>query len=142
MFIVRIQDLFRSGFEVTSKSFGLVFVHGLILAIEVDPLGLVFQNYLKISMLKFQSHWWIILLNFLVLMFERESYIFIFLNNLNLTYRRLTGFVMSFKFIPIELVSWNKFLLCYTHIRSILAFRNQISILIVDCVTTWSQDSH
>jgi hypothetical protein len=91
---------------------------------------------------KFQSHWRIILLNLLVLTFERDSYIFMFLNDLNLTYRRLTGFVMSFDFITIVLVPWEKFLLCYTFIRPISTFRDQISILIVGYVTTWSRGSH
>jgi len=91
---------------------------------------------------KFQSHWRIILLNLLVLTFERDSYIFMFLNDLNLTYQRLTGFVMSFDFITIVLVPWEKFLLCYTFIRPISAFWDQISILIVGYVTTWSRGSH
>jgi hypothetical protein len=91
---------------------------------------------------KFQSHWRIILLNLLVLTFERDSYIFMFLNDLNLTYQRLTGFVMSFDFITIVLVPWEKFLLCYTFIRLISAFWDQISILIVGYVTTWSRGSH
>jgi hypothetical protein len=53
-----------------------------------------------------------------------------FLNKLNLTYRRLTGFVASFYFILIVLVSWGKFLLSHTLIRSILALQDYISILI------------
>ena len=43
---------------------------------------------------------------------------------------------------PIVLVPWGRFLLCHTPIRPILAFRDQISILIVGCVTTWSRGSH
>jgi len=43
---------------------------------------------------------------------------------------------------PIVLVPWSRFPLCYTHIRPISAFRDQISILIVGCVTTWSLGSH
>jgi len=43
---------------------------------------------------------------------------------------------------PIVLVPWGKFSLCHTPIRSISAFRDQISILIVGCVTTWSRGSH
>ncbi|KAJ6875132.1 hypothetical protein NC652_034759 [Populus alba x Populus x berolinensis] len=38
--------------------------------------------------------------------------------------------------IPIVLVPWGRFPLCHTPIRPILAFRDQISILIVGCVTT------
>jgi len=37
---------------------------------------------------------------------------------------------------PIVLVPWGKFSLCHTPIRPISAFRDQISILIVGCVTT------
>jgi hypothetical protein len=44
--------------------------------------------------------------------------------------------------IPIVLVSWSKFPLCHTLIISISAFRDQISILIVGCVTMWSRVSH
>jgi hypothetical protein len=34
------------------------------------------------------------------------------------------------------LVPWGRFSLCHTPIRSFLAFQDQISILIVGCVTT------
>jgi len=37
---------------------------------------------------------------------------------------------------PIVLVPWGKFPLCHTPIRPISAFRDQISILIVGCMTT------
>jgi hypothetical protein len=60
----------------------------------------------------------------------------------NLTYRRLTSFMASFYFIPIVLVPWSRFLLCHTFIISISAFRDQISILIVGCVTMWLWDLH
>jgi len=43
---------------------------------------------------------------------------------------------------PIVLVPWGRFPLCHTPIRPISAFRDQISILIVGCVTTWSRGSH
>jgi hypothetical protein len=43
---------------------------------------------------------------------------------------------------PIVLVPWGRFSLCHTPIRPISAFRDQISILIVGCVTTWSRGSH
>jgi hypothetical protein len=38
-----------------------------------------------------------------------DSCILQFLNELNLTYRRLTSFVASFYFIPIVLVPWSRF---------------------------------
>jgi len=44
--------------------------------------------------------------------------------------------------IPIVLVPWDMFPLCHTSIRPISAFQDQISILIVGCVTTWSRGSH
>jgi hypothetical protein len=44
--------------------------------------------------------------------------------------------------ILIVLVPWGRFPLCHTSIRHILALQDQISILIVGCVTTWSRDSH
>jgi hypothetical protein len=37
--------------------------------------------------------------------------------------------------ILIVLVPWNKFSLCHTPIKPISAFRDQISILIVGCMT-------
>ena len=42
----------------------------------------------------------------------------------------------------IVLVPWGRFPLCHTTIRPISAFRDQISILIVGCVTTWSWGSY
>ena len=44
--------------------------------------------------------------------------------------------------IPIVLVPWGRFPLCRTPIRPISAFRDQISILIVGCLTTWSWGSY
>jgi hypothetical protein len=43
---------------------------------------------------------------------------------------------------PIVLVPWGRFPLCHTPIRLISAFRDQISILIVGCETTWWRGSH
>jgi hypothetical protein len=70
-----------------------------------------------------------------VLICERDSCILCFLNELNLTYQRLTGYITSFDFIPIVLVPWDKFSLCCTSITPILAFQDQISIFITGCVT-------
>jgi hypothetical protein len=64
------------------------------------------------------------------------------LNELNLTNRRLTSFMASLDFILIVLVPWSKFLLCHTPIRSFSALQDQISILIMGCMTTWSRGSH
>jgi len=114
----------------------------LVQPTRVDPLGLIFKNYLNTCNQNFSSHWWILILNFSGLTCESDSCILQFLNELNLTYRRLTGFMTSFYFIPIVLVSWGKFSLCHTLIRPISAFWDQISILIVGCVTMWSQGSH
>jgi len=47
LFSARIQDLFGSGFGLTSKGLGSVFVCGSIQPTRVDPLGLIFQNYLN-----------------------------------------------------------------------------------------------
>jgi hypothetical protein len=129
--------LFGSGYGF----FNLGFL-GSVQPIMVNPLGLIFKNYLNTCNLNFgaidEYYFWF----FSVLMFEIDSCIIQFLNKLNLTYRRLTGFVASFYFIPIVLVPWDKFPLCHTPIRFILAFQDQISILIVSCVTTWSRGSH
>ena len=57
----------------------------------VDPLGLIFKNYLNTCNLNFGNHWWILLLNFSVLTCESDSCILQFLNELNLTYRGLTS---------------------------------------------------
>jgi hypothetical protein len=67
---------------------------------------------------------------------ESDSCVLQFLNELNLTYQRLTDFMASFYFIPVVLVSWSKFSLCHTPIRPFSAFQDEISILIVGCVTT------
>ena len=109
---------------------------------RIDPLGLIFQNYLNTCKPKFRSHWRVILLNFSVLTCERASYIFLFLNELNLTYQRLTCFVVSFNFIPIVLMPCSRFSLCYTLIKPLLVFRDQISILIESYMTMRSQSSH
>jgi hypothetical protein len=118
------------------------FVCGSVQSTRVDPLGLISKNYLNTRNLNFSSHWWILLLNFSVLTCKSDSCIFQFLKELNLTHQRLTGFVASFYFIPIVLVSCDRFLLGHTPIIYFLAFRDQISILIVGCVTTWSRGSH
>ena len=65
---------------------------------------------------------------------ERDSCILWFLNELNLTYQRLTGFVASFDLISIVLVPCDRFPLCHTPIRPLSAFWDQISILIVSCM--------
>jgi hypothetical protein len=99
------------------------------------------KNYLNSCNQNFGSHWWILLLKFLVLTCESDSCTLQFLNKLNLTYQRSTDFVVSSYFISIVLVAWGKFSLC-SLIISFLAFRGQISILIVGCLTTWSRGSH
>jgi hypothetical protein len=48
----------------------------------------------------------------------------------------------SFYIISIVLVPWTGFSLCHTPIRPISSFHNQISILIMGCVTMWSRGSH
>jgi hypothetical protein len=45
-------------------------------------------------------------------------------------------------FNPIMLVPWDRFPLCYTPIKPFSALQDQISILIVSFVTTWSRGSH
>jgi len=75
LFSARIQNLFGSEFGLTSKGFGLVFISESIKPTMIDPLGLISQNYLNTCKPKFQHLWWIILLNFLVLTCERDSYI-------------------------------------------------------------------
>jgi hypothetical protein len=44
--------------------------------------------------------------------------------------------------ILIVLVPWGTFPLCHTPIRPISVFRDQISILIAGCKTTWTRGSH
>ena len=94
-------------------------------------------NLINGAKIWYQMLWtsWLQLI-FLVLTCESDSCILQFLNKLNLTYQRLTDFMASFYFIPIVLVLWSRFPLCYTPIRPFLTFRDQNSILIVGCVTT------
>jgi hypothetical protein len=76
LFSARIQDLFGSGFRLTSKDFELVFVSGSIQPTKVDPLGLIFHNYLNIC----KPNFWHFLSNntfkFFSLMCKRDSCIF------------------------------------------------------------------
>ena len=76
----------------------------------------------------------IIIMNFSVLTCESDSCILQFLNELNLTYRRINWLRGVIQLIPIVLVPWDRFPLCHTPIKPILAFRDEISILIVGCV--------
>ena len=63
---------------------------------------------------------------FSVLTCESDSCILQSLNELNLTYQILTGFMMLFHFILIVLVPWGKFSLCHTSIIPILAFKARL----------------
>jgi len=103
-------------------------------------IRVTFKNYFNTCILNFGNLWWLSLLNFSVLTCESDSCIIQFLNELNLSkINWLRGVILL---IPIVLVPWGTFPLCHTPIRPILAFQNQISILIVGCVTTWSRDLH
>jgi hypothetical protein len=64
LFLVRIQGLFGSGYGLFS------FVCGLVQPTRINPLGLIFKNYLNTCNVNFGSHGLILLLNFLVLMCE------------------------------------------------------------------------
>jgi hypothetical protein len=52
-FSTRIQGFFISGFGLTNKSFGSVFICESIQLTRVDPLRLIFQNYLNTCKPKF-----------------------------------------------------------------------------------------
>ena len=128
--------MFGSGFGFANKGSGSVFVSGLIQPTRVDPLGLVYLDYLNTCKPKF---WYFFISNtfkLFSLICEKDSCILWFLNELNLTYQRLIGFMASFEFILIVLVLWDRFLLCHTPIIPLSAFLDQILILIVDYVTT------
>ena len=58
------------------------------------------------------------------LMCERDSYIIWFLNELNLTYKKLSDFVMLFDFIPVVLIPWDMFSLCHTPSRPLSSFQD------------------
>jgi hypothetical protein len=105
---------------------------------QISLIGLYFHKYLKMWLYFFLS---IIIHNVFFNLCGSDSCILQFLNELNLTYQRLTGFVVSFDFIPIVLVPWDRFPLCHTPIRPISAFQDQILIL-VRLHTTWSRGSH
>ena len=60
-----------------------------------------------------------------------EWFLFQFLNELNLTYRRLTGFMVSFYFILTVMVPWGRFLFRLSRIKS------QSWLWVA-----WSRDSH
>ena len=91
---IRVQCLFGSCYVLFR--FWVRFVCGPVQPTRVGPLWLIFKNYLNTYNLNFVSHWWILLLIFLVLTCESDYCILQFLNELNLIYQRLTGFVASF----------------------------------------------
>jgi hypothetical protein len=68
------------------------------------------------------------------LTYERFLY-YIVLEQTKSDLLKITVFVTPFNFIQIVLMLWDMFILCYTLIRSFLAFHDQILILIVGCVT-------
>ena len=75
----------------------------------------------------------IIILNFSVLTCESDSSALERTESDSSKINWLRGVIVL---IPIVLVPWGRFPLCRTPIRPISAFRDQISILIVGCVTT------
>jgi hypothetical protein len=95
LFWDRIQDLFESGYGLFSLGFLGQFCMCVSSTHKDRPIRVTFKNYLNICNLNFGSLWWLLLLNFLVLTCESDYCIFQFLNELNLTYQRLTGFVVS-----------------------------------------------
>jgi hypothetical protein len=136
LFSSRIQGLFGSGFDLTSKGFELVFISESIQPTMIYPLELISKNDLNTYKPQFQHFFFINNTSELFsLTCERGSCILWFLNELNLTYQRLTSFMASFNFIPIVLVPWDRFSLCHAPNRSLLVFQYQISVLIVSCVT-------
>jgi hypothetical protein len=71
-----------------------------------------------------------------------DDYFWIFLVLTEFDLLKINWFRGVILLIPIMLVHWDTFPLCHTPIRLSSASRDQISILIVGCVTTWSRDSH
>jgi hypothetical protein len=94
---------------------------------RVDILWLIFKNYLNICNLNFESHWWILLLNFLVLTCQSDSCILQFFNELNLTYQRLTSFM--FHYTHSNSVRWKK-----EKKRDDCASKVSLSLLLYICI--------
>ena len=113
----------------------------IVSGLHISPLGYFFgvlKLLVRHLLFSFMTN---IIVELLFLSAGKISCIFWFSKELNLTYQRSTDFVVSSYFISTVLVAWGKFSLC-SLIISFLAFRGQISILIVGCLTTWSRGSH
>jgi hypothetical protein len=120
--------------RVETVRFWVSFVCGSVHPTMVDPLELIFKNYLN-TQPKFQQPLTNITFKFFSFnMWEWLLYSSVLewiefdLSKIN----KLRGVILL---IPIVLVPWRKFPLCHTPIRLILAFRDQISILIMGWVT-------
>jgi hypothetical protein len=120
--------LFGSGYGLFSLGFLGQFCMWVSSAHKVRSTRVTFKNYLNTCNRNFGSLWWWLLLNLF-------SFNWIWLIQINW----FRGVILL---IPIILVPWDTFSLCHTPIRLSSASRDQISILIVGCVTTWSRDSH
>jgi hypothetical protein len=100
-----------------------------------------FKNYWNTCNLNFSSLWWLLLLNFSVLTWEWFLHSSV-LERTEFDLSKINWLRGVILFIPIVLVPWDRFSLCHTPIRPISAFQDQISILIVGCVITWSRGFH
>jgi hypothetical protein len=141
LFWARIQGLFGSGYELFNLGVLGQFCMLVSSAHKGRSIRVTFKNYLNTYNLNFDSfednYFWIFHFNmwewFLhsSVLEQTESD----LSKINW----LRGVILL---NPIVLVPWGRFSLCHTPIRPISAFRDQVSILIVGCVTTWSRGSH
>jgi len=140
LFWARIQGLFGSGYGFFSLGFLGQFCMGISSAHKDRSIRVTFKNYLNtcnlfgalmiITSEFFSFNVWEWFLHSSVLERTKSD-----LSNINW----LRCIILL---NPIVLVFWGRFPLCHTPIRPISVFRDQISILIMGCVTTWSRGSH
>jgi Na+/proline symporter len=142
LFWDRIQGLFESGYGLFSLGFLGQFCMCVSLAHKDRSIRVTFKNYLNTCSLNFGSLWWLLLLNFFSFNVWEWFLHFSVLERTESDLSKINWFRGVILLIPIVLVPWGRFPLCHTPIRLISAFQDQISILIVGCVTTWSRGSH
>jgi len=141
LFWARIQGLFGSGYELFSLGFLSQFCIGVSSAHKGRSIRVTFKNYLNTCNLNFGSfddnYFWIFSFN------VWESFLHSsVLERTESDLSKINWLCGVILLNPIALVPWGRFPLYHPPIRPISAFQDQISILIVGCVTTWSRGLH
>ena len=117
------------------------FLYGVSSAHKGKSIRVTFKNYLNTCNLNFGNfddyYFWIFSFN----VWEWFLYSSV-LEQTEFDLSKINWLRGVILLIQVVFVHWNMFPLYHTPIRLILAFQDQISILIMDCVTIWSWGSH